>query len=202
MQEMLSLANEMAQRVAYDYRDWTALRTTQTFIGNGTTTVWPLPANYKRLLLTSNVWRSTSQLMPMTFIADTDEWLNHRVRGFTGSFGEWTLFGNDMHIYPVMLVGQNAYFGYLDKNCIALNGGGFGFEFQNDLDTFLLGDRLLKLAMIWQWKANKGGSYAEDMGTFGDALAIAMGHDSPAPIIVGRLPITSTARTAYPGPTP
>ena len=26
MMEMLSLANEMAQRIAYDYRDWTCLK--------------------------------------------------------------------------------------------------------------------------------------------------------------------------------
>jgi hypothetical protein len=39
--------------------------------------------------------------------------------------------------------------------------------------------------MIWQWKAQKGSAYAEDMGTYGDALTYAMGHDSPAPIIVG-----------------
>jgi hypothetical protein len=44
---------------------------------------------------------------------------------------------------------------------------------------------LLKLGMIWQWKAQKGSPYAEDMGTYGDALTIAMGNDSPSPIIVG-----------------
>jgi hypothetical protein len=55
--------------------------------------------------------------------------------------------------------------------------------------------------MVWQWKANKGTSYAEDMGTYSDALAVAMGHDSPAPIIVGRRPM-SQGRTAYPFPVP
>jgi hypothetical protein len=55
--------------------------------------------------------------------------------------------------------------------------------------------------MVWQWKANKGTSYAEDMGTYTDALAVAMGHDSPAPIIVGRRPISASARTAIPSQT-
>jgi hypothetical protein len=63
---------------------------------------------------------------------------------------------------------------------------------------------VLKLGMIWQWKAQKGSPYAEDMGTYGDALTIAMGHDSPAPIIVGRKPISasSTVGVAYPWPVP
>jgi hypothetical protein len=202
MQEMLALANEMAQRIAYEYRDWQKLKTTQTYAGNGVITAFNLPANYQRMLLSSNVWRSTSQLLPMTFVPDTDEWLNHRLRGYTGSYGEWTLLGGQLHIYPVMPVGESAYFAYLDKNCITLNGGGVGDAFQNDLDSFILGDRLLKLGMIWQWKANKGGSYAEDMGTFGDALSVSMGHDAPAPIIVGRRPIAADARTAYPFVTP
>jgi hypothetical protein len=52
--------------------------------------------------------------------------------------------------------------------------------------------------MIWQWKANKGSPYAEDMGTWSDAMAMAMGPDSPAPVIIGRRPISAAARVAYP----
>src|SRR6185436_21178301 len=73
MQEMVSLANEMAQRIAYDLRDWNMLKTSATFTGDGVTTEFDLPANYKRMLLTSNLWLSTSSQTPMTFIADTDE---------------------------------------------------------------------------------------------------------------------------------
>ena len=36
------------------------------------------------------------------------------------------------------------------------------------------------------------------MGTYGDALTYAMGHDAPAPIIIGRRPISANARYAYP----
>jgi hypothetical protein len=40
------------------------------------------------------------------------------------------------------------------------------------------------------------------MGTYSDALSIAMGHDSPAPIIIGRRPMGGGVRTAYPFPVP
>jgi hypothetical protein len=154
------------------------------------------------MLLTSNVWRSTSNLFPMAFVPDTDTWLNHRLRNYTHMYGEWTLLGGQIHIYPVLPVGQSAYFAYLDKNAIALSGGGVGDIFQNDLDHFVLEERLLKLGMIVDWKQKKGAAYAEDMGTFGDAISVAMGDDSPAPIIVGRRAISSSTRTAYPGPMP
>ena len=35
MQEMLALANEMGQRIAYDTRDWTTLKVLATFPGDG-----------------------------------------------------------------------------------------------------------------------------------------------------------------------
>ncbi len=185
MQEMLSLANEMGQRIAYDTRDWTTLRASVDYAGDGVTTAFNLPSNYKRMLLTTNVWRSTSSQQPMTFISDLDEWMRRRSFSDTGAWGEWILSGGQILIAPAMGVGITARHSYLDKNCVALASGGFGDAFMADTDSFRLDERLLKLGMIWQWKAQKGSPYAEDMGSYSDALANAMGHDQPAPIILG-----------------
>jgi hypothetical protein len=198
--ELLSLANEMAQRIAYDTREWTRLKATTRCIGDGAfvppqpdpaavfigTEAFDFPPNYKRMLLTTNVWRSSSTQTPMAFIPDADEWLNRRQRGWELGIGEWTIVGGQIRIRPIMPVGEYAEYAYIDKNCIKLNSGGSGEEFVDDADSFLLGDRLLKLGMIWQWKANKGSPYAEDLGTYSDALTLAMGTDSPSPIIIGR----------------
>ena len=214
MQEMLALANEMAQRIAYDTRDWTMLKKTQIYVGDAAlvppdppllptdppqvltgTTAFDLPVDYKRMLFTSSVWRTSSTQQAMKFIPDTDQWMHRRARNEAGSaWGEWTIIGGQMHIYAPMAVGVSAYFAYLDKNCIALNSGGVGDVFTSDLDAFRLDERVLKLGMIWQWKAQKGSAYAEDLGTYGDALTNAMGHDSPAPIIVGDYRERSYAR--------
>jgi hypothetical protein len=223
----------MAQRIAYDTRDWTRLRTTATMTGDavwtgvplssaandqvwvGGTTAFNLPANYQRMLLTTNVWRSSSTMTPMTFMPNTDEWTWTRARNWTANpHGEWTIMGGKIHLSPALygikpayggvaaIPAETASFTYLDKNCVALSSGGYGDSFLNDLDTFVLDERILKLGMIWQWKANKGSSYAEDMGSYQDALAVAAGHDSPAPIIIGRMPISSSSRVAYPYTTP
>jgi hypothetical protein len=255
MQEMLSLANEMAQRIAYDTRDWTKLKKTNLFTGDGVKSAFDLPANYKRMLLTANVWRSTTALQPMIFVPDTDEWIQRRALNRFSAWGEWTIIGGQMLIWPVMdggiplWVGTTHYaigattrdpagtlwtnkvdhtsgsgtfvadraanptywvqtpnttatFAYLDKNCVALKSGGFGDSFTDDGDSFALDERLLKLGMIWQWKAQKGTAYAEDMGTYGDALQTAMGKDSPSPIIIDRGPASKTVNVAYPWPVP
>jgi len=231
-QEMLALANEMGQRIAYDTRDWTVLRKSLPppyYVGDGHyvppqpdplatwtgTTAFNLPADYKRMLLTSQVWRSTDSRQPMRFIPDTDEWLQRRAAGETDAWGEWTLYGGQIHIWPIMgglvpeipgppvvpaVPATTARFTYLDRNCVALFSGGFGDRFVNDADVYRLDERLLKLGMIWQWKAQKGSPYAEDMGSYSDALQIAMGKDSPSPTIVGARPISDSVRVAYPWP--
>jgi hypothetical protein len=198
MQEMVALATEMAQRISYDTRDWTLYRKTQTYAGTGAAAGFPLPVDYKRMLLTGNVWRSTSQLSPMRFVPDTDEWLNRRALNYYDGRGEWTILGGQMQIAPTMAVGVSAYYPYLHKNCVNMAAGGVGDRFQADGDSFALDERLLMLGMIWQWKANKGSPYNEDLGTYGDAMAIAMGRDSPAPIIIDRKPISLSHRVAYP----
>ena len=184
--ELLSLANEIAQRIAYDVREWRALKAIAVFTGDGVSDRFALPGNFQRMLLNSQVYPSWSPSQPMHFIGDVNEWLVRRLNDSSGGWGEWTLIGNDMLIAPVIPEGQSITFVYLDKNCIELHGGGYGDQFQNDADQFRLSERLLKLGMIWQWKANKGSPYAEDMGTYSDALVMLGGADSPAPIIVGR----------------
>ena len=120
MQEMLALANEMAQRIAYDSRDWQKLILTNVFTGDGVTTSFPMPANYKRMLLNSNVWSSANTLQPMTFISDADEWMQRRASNWSSPVGEWTILGGKMLFWPALGVGATASFAYLDGNCINL----------------------------------------------------------------------------------
>jgi len=200
--EMLSLANEMAQRIAYDVREWTALKAIATFVGDGIKDRFPMPSNYQRMLLTSQVYSSASPRQPLRFIADADEWLVRRTSGDVTGWGEWTLIGGDMLISPVLAAGQTASFAYLDKNCVKLAAGGNSDRFLSDDDTFRVSERILKLGMIWQWKANKGSPYAEDMGTYSDALVGVAGSDKPAPIIIDHMPISAAVDPAYPWATP
>jgi hypothetical protein len=186
MQEMVALANEMAQRIAYDGRDWQKLKRTQSYTGNGIQTAFDLPSDYKRMLLTSNIYRSSAPMTPMSFIGDTDEWINRRaMQWIDNPYGEWTILGDQLHIYPAIEAGKTAFFAYVNKNCVKLASGGYGDVFLADGDSFALDERVFKLGMIWQWKAKKGGSYSEDMGTYGDALNFVSGHDMPAPILSG-----------------
>lgn len=207
--EMVKLANEMAQRIAYDTREWQMLRSRCTFTGYEDAPgvlhqSWDMPADYQRMLKTAQVWRSTWTTGPLAFVSDPDDWLRHEIQNHPYFGGEWTLEGNQMLIRPALAIGETVKFYYLRNGCVrrAPPATGFNDRFLVDDDTFVLPERLLKLGMIWQWKAYKGGSYAEDIANYEDALANVQGADKPAPIIVGTQPMSSDAQVAYWGPTP
>jgi hypothetical protein len=197
MAEMLNVANEMAERIATDNRDWTVLRKSVTLIGDGVKEAFDLPADFRRMQTTGHVWRSTSTIQPMRFIPDTDEWLQRRAANYLDGRGEWTIYGGQIHIQQIMGVGVSARFTYLDRNSI-VHGAGVAERFTADGDTFRPPERILKLGMLWLWKQLKGSPYAEDMGTWSDAMALAMGSDSPAPIILGRSPISQAVPASGP----
>lgn len=212
--ELVQLANEMVQRIAYDTREWTKLRSRAKFDGalipdpaNPTgplilQTAFNLPADFQRMLKTAQVWRSNWTTGPMEFISDPDDWLRREVQNTPSTCGSWMIEDGKMNFRPGLDVGETATFYYLRNTCVKLVGGGFGDRFMVDDDSFVLPERLLKLGMVWQWKAYKGGSYAEDIANYEDALANIQGADKPAPIIVGSMPISSDANIAYWGPTP
>ena len=201
MQEMVALANEMALRIAFDTREWRQLKEIGAYVADGVTTTFALPPNFRRFLVTSNIYSTVRPTQPMRYVPDTDEWLRRRLANETNANGEFTLLGSNILFYPAPPAGFIEYV-FMQKYIILPDGGGLAERFTADGDTYRLDERLLKLGMIWQWKAQKGSPYAEDMGTYGDALQMAMGADRPAPIIVGRTPISANARIAYPWPVP
>jgi hypothetical protein len=90
--ELLSLANEMAQRIAYDVREWRALKSIQTFTSaDGTADRYALPADFKRMLLTAQVYPSASTKTPLKFVPDANEWLLRRINNWQDGWGEWTI---------------------------------------------------------------------------------------------------------------
>jgi hypothetical protein len=120
------------------------------------------------MLLTANVWRSTSAMQPMRFVPDTDEWQPPRA-GLVHRLGRVDDLGGQMLIWPVMGAGVTATFAYLDKNCVTLAAA--ARRCVRGRRRHLRARRaLLKLGMIWQWKARRARPTQEDMGTYGDAL--------------------------------
>ena len=61
-------------------RDWQMLTSLCTFTGNGND-AFGLPADWQRMLLSAQVWRSTNTNAPMSYISDPDDWLRRELQG-------------------------------------------------------------------------------------------------------------------------
>ena len=58
---------EMAQRVAYNTREWAILEKIATIAGTGAE-AYAVPLDYKRMLVTAQIWRSTTTTWPMRYV--------------------------------------------------------------------------------------------------------------------------------------
>jgi hypothetical protein len=199
--ELRALASEMAERIAVDTADWTKLKLLATINGDGATTAFDLPEDYGRMLKTARVWPSSMTTCPLNHIADTDEWLAMDLSAVQWIYGAWTMIGEQINIKPAIASGATASFYYLSRQFAMSNTGDLKTTFTADDDFFRLDNRLLRLGIIWQWKANKGFPYAEDMTTYEDALANRIGADKGSNIIgSGSKRFNADVGPAYPWP--
>lgn len=203
-QELADLANDCAKMIAYDSgHDWRLLKTLMTMTGTGAAASFDLPADYRRMLKTSEMRRSDAPNQVMTHVPDTNDWLALDLNGFMGLPDAWTLLGDEVQIR----VGGSAYLGntvtaktYYLSSYYARNAGGTAKgAFDTDSDTFRIDEQLLKLALIYRWKQEKGQDYSEAMADFETAKAMLIGEDKgPSIIKVGTPRVPAGVTAAYP----
>lgn len=197
--------NEVAKMVAFDTgNDWTALKRSATFPGDGVALGFAMPADYKRMLKKADVWCGTQRL---THYSDTNEWLALAARGFLPATGAWTLIGSMMEIRKggatsPLASGETVQFPYLSNEIVRKpNAAGFAEGFTTDEDQYVLDERLLRLALIYRWKQDREQDYAEAMSDYQDALAQVVGADKGSRILtIGQPRLSGDATFAFPYP--
>jgi hypothetical protein len=203
-EELASLANEVADRLITDY-DWNRLKRLNTYTGDGATTSFLLPTDYSRMA--SDVYSTQWACGPLRRIADTNQWLRETVQGFTSAPATWTLLEGRMQFLQAPASGEGIRWYYMSTLFARSSGSTVSdffpldlpFEFpdsdtygqkkarfDDDADFFQLDERLLRLGMLWQWKADKGLPYAEDLETFSRFLEQRVVKDAgPRLVTVG-----------------
>jgi hypothetical protein len=176
--EMATVADEMATRIMRAY-DWQALQVQKTFTGDAATEAFDLPADYDRMPNAASMW-SSRWTWAFNKITSTDEWLEYQVVPYTFINGNWIIYGDQFHFLPIMAVAETIKFFYI-SNLYAKDADNVPkAAFTADTDTFRLDEKLLKLGIIWQWKAGKGLPYEEDMQNYELALNKLMLSDGGA----------------------
>lgn len=174
--EICELATEAATAIAKAH-DWRALTKLNTITGDGSSTAFNMPSDYDRMPKTGDVHSSTFQTATFRRAESLDEWLNLNDTQFSATPGNWIILGGQMHIFPAPSASETARFYYISDKIVAETAAptvGAKAAFTTDTDVFLLSERLLTLALIWRWRAQKRMEYAEDMQNF----EIAMGEEA------------------------
>lgn len=200
--EMADLANDVAKDIAKKH-DWQKLTKLATITGDGVTLNHSLPDDYDRMPVKGGVHPKSWITWRYTPARDLDQWLDFLNGMPAVTPGFWIILNNEMNIYPAAQTGDVANLYYLTRNIVKDADGSVKADFTDDQDEFLLDERLLTLALIWRWRAQKRLEYAEDMATYEIALSEEIGRDKGSNIIRGygrSARWNSHGRFAYPLP--
>lgn len=196
--ELQYLANEMATRIAKAH-EWQVLNTIATYTGDASTTDFSLPSDFDRMPKKAQLWHSSLQT-PLTPVPDRDAWLEQIVHNFTFTVPIWIIYGGQIHIRPAMATAVTAKHWYQSNLIIDPASGSNKTAFTIDTDVFRIDERLLKLGIIWQWKANKGLAYAQDQDAYEDLLEKLTSDDKGSRMIrIGSSRVAKDVQIAYPG---
>jgi hypothetical protein len=178
-----------------DKYDWQSYKALGTITGDGAAVSFAFPTNYARMLKVARMWPSTQPNSPLTHYQDSDAWLGMQVQNFAPVVGAWTIYGDRIYINisgvnaPLALAATVKFF-HITNLQFKDAGGTPKAAVTADDDQFRLtpetsvGERLLKLGLIYKWKQDKGRPYAQDLSDFEDAISVAIGNDKGSKMIV------------------
>jgi hypothetical protein len=199
MVEMQELVNVMALEIARAH-DWQKLLVIKTFTGDGVADAFDMPDDYARMQKTSSLWSSRWQWQTQ-HLTSPDDWLELQVTPVATVNGYWIIFGDQFHIWPAMANGETVKFFYVRNQIVSASNNSLKPKFSEDADKFRLPDELLKKAIVYRWKQNKGQAYEQDFDDYQDLLLRSMDDDAGSkPIVSGRPAVSWRGRgVAWPG---
>jgi hypothetical protein len=165
---MVDLVNEVAKDIC-KYADWQALTKVYNVPVDGVTENFPLPDDYDRQLLVTDVQDLNNWVWGYQHVTNINDFLYQKARGFELLPGAWTIYNNQMQFWPAPTTGNTATFPYVSLNyAVPTTGGASAPEFTADTDNFIIngGERLLTLGLVWRWRENKKLDYTGDQEAF------------------------------------
>ncbi|BCG88514.1 hypothetical protein MesoLj113c_46240 [Mesorhizobium sp. 113-3-9] len=199
MVEMQDLANVMAAEIVDAY-DWQKLLIYYTITGDGVASDFDIPSDYKRMQKTSSMW-SSRWLWQTMHLTGPDQWTELQVTPIATVNGYWIIFGDQFHQWPVMANGETVKFFYVSNLIVKASDNSTKTSFTEDADSFRLSERLLKLAIIYRWKQNKGQAYEQWFDDYQTLLLRDIDKDPGSKAVIsGAPPVSWRGRgIAWPG---
>lgn len=170
---LLGIANmEAAEVLERDEYDFPLLRRTKSFTASlASLQASGKPSDFQRAIA-ETFWNQSNDRKIYGPLTDK-EWAIAYGSPVTSAAWQSAMFRYDgLHIFPVPTVADTIAYDYIiNTPALANDGTTYKTAFTADNDTYLLGDRLLTLGVVWRYKQAKGRDYAEDLKNYELALA-------------------------------
>lgn len=171
--ELIDAVNTSALQILDDY-DWQRLIKTATITGDGVETAFPLPADYSRMVKDASLVGPNWRFYPTQQMQDFNHWLELIDYPVATWEQRWMLFGGNLHVMPVMPLNTPLSYGYISTSIVV---GADPTTFTADSDTFVLDDELLRLGIVWNWKAAKGYDFSTELAQYQQRLEMQRFRD-------------------------
>ena len=175
--QLLALLNtEGKSLTARPAEGWQAQQLEATFTTVATeiqTSLVAIAPNLK-YIIDDTIWNRTNR-RPIYGPLSPQQWQNRKGWFAVGPYSQFRVAGGNIEFSPVPSAGESCYFEYVTKAWTASGAESFA----SDGDTSLLDEELLKLGLIWRWKAAKGFDYAEAKVEYEDRVSQAIARDTP-----------------------
>lgn len=188
---LFQLANEEAEEVLErDEYDFPLLRRTQSFTASlaSLQSAPGKPTNFQRAI-PETFWNASQDRKIYGPLTD-EEWAIANGNAVTSATWQSVMFRNDgLHIFPVPTTADTITYDYIiNTPVLAVDGSTYKTAFTADNDSYVLGDRLLRLGIVWRYKADKGRDYAEDLKNYELALSAVSRAQRGAPRVLSVAP--------------
>ena len=158
-QQLLRIINKVGTRLMRIY-PWQELRKEQTFVSiAGEEQTGALPSDFDRFVPETFWDRDSNNLLsgPISPV----EWNGLKVQTFTSENKKFIHRGGSIFALPVLGVGVNMAFEYVNKNWCQSSGGTPQTKFAADTDVSLLDEELLIVIGKYEWLKDEDQPYGE-----------------------------------------
>lgn len=160
---------------------WKELLTTKTFTGADVTD----GGDYSYIALESDYDRMATQLWDTTLDVpcwgplNEEEWESVIVRGSSSARPYWTLEGKQIRLFPEVAAADAFRYKYVSNKWIydVSNSNARVAAFTADGDIPIFDEQLMRFAVIYKWKEEKGMAYSEAMEDFERRLETEISKD-------------------------
>ncbi len=183
---LLALANTSGKDLAKAYAWQEMTQYSGTILATGTLLIGTITsifgASFDRIV-NQTLW-DTSTRLPIDGPINIQQWQQYQASNVVGPPYQFIIYNNQFRIGPTALAANDVITCYfMTKNwcqSAALVGQA---AWAADDDTAIIPEELLKLDLIWRWKAKNGLAYAEDMETAQRQFETYTAQNTPARIL-------------------